>query len=1337
MASFERYLNLTTFTIALKVSYLSLLRSIRLVQLIALLFFSVQVNGQNNVYVSDASGSNTAGCGSQGSPCQTIQYAVDNIAADGDTIKIDTGLYQLASSVNQYTPVVLIPEDMSLSFVGTDSGLGTRIDGDTTRRGFLYLYAGTSCPSSDTNNEVMDTLDFYFQDIIIQNCHIVETCGNTTYAYGGGMRLDCDSSSVMNVNIDRCIFRNNRSYDISGPNIGARSASGGAIYIFGRRFSGYTNPALYAQAHITNCDFSGNYCNQISNGGHGGAILLRDLDTASVTNSSFCDNYVYSQNADNGDLQRDRNAGGALCIYDRTNSNPGKKYHVDACTFINNQATVAGNLNFPSEGGAIFLTRGDNLNSTTTATIHLSNTDFYNNNVEAGIEHYDKNSGTIDTSGIGFNAYYSQFEIDLGDDTTICDGDTLLLDATITGGEYAWMDGSTTATYAVVVGDTYMVTVTVGSCEVSDTIVVDVAIPPVVDLGPDTTICPDDTILLDAFTSGASYTWNTGSNDSVISVSSAGSYWVEAEISGCVGTDTIQVDTVSISPVDLGNDTILCDNAVLNLNVFQSGATYAWQDGSTLSTFLVTTAGTYMVTMSEASCSFDDQIVIDYGETPEVDLGVDQIVCPYDSVNLDVSTPNATYLWNNGDTTSTQLITSQGIYWVAVDSFGCVGSDTISIDTIELAPVNLGPDTQLCGAETMVLNAFQSGASFLWSTGETQQAITVTSAAIYSVTVSKSGCDYEDDIIVTYQAYPIVDLGEDQTICPYDNIALDATNAGAQYLWNTGETSASIVVSDEDEFTVAVNLNGCWAFDTILIDTIVIPASYLGNGQLLCPGDVFTLDATTNNASAYLWNDGSTQSTYTNDEQGVYWVQVTVDFCEVTDSVFIDYVEEPTDIIGGDVSICEGQDITLAIGPGGLSNYLWSTGSSQPSITVSAAGQYWASVTKQGCPFSDTLDLSIKPLPNIPFGEDRELCDGDSVFLDATNPNALYAWNNGYDGPSKVVTKTGTYSVSVYMNGCYADESITLTFKPNPVPELGEDVSKCESYTHTFNAYRKMFDSYSWSNGSNDSAITVSQAGVYGVTVSMDGCFGSDSAAMNINALPEVDLGPDTIICEGFEHELNAEVSGDVLYQWHDGSEEPTFNVWRPGIYSVRADRGGCVAKDTIEIAYHPLPNLNLGSDTTICIGDSLLLTSYDSNSTFTWNGSEVKRSQLVIDSSYVWVIGENICGQVYDSILVEVRDCECFMYIPKAFTPDADDINESFKPQFDCDVTKYSFVIYNRWGERIFETDNPNKGWDGTRNGHPLGIGAFIYEINYRAQLEHNGSEVSFHKMGTVTLLK
>lgn len=1292
---------------------------------------------QNTVHVSIASGANTSTCGSLGSPCLTIQYAVDTIAMDGDTIKIDTGLYQLASSVNQYIPVVKIPEGKSLSFIGTPTGLGTRIDGDTTRRGFLYYYAGTGCQTGYANDGIDDTLRFYFKDLIIQNCHIKETCGNITYAYGGGMRLDCDSASEMYVNIEDCIFRFNRSYDVPGSYANGRSGSGGAIFIYGRRNANSTGPSDYAEAFIRNCDFTGNYANHYYNGGHGGAVLLRDLDTAAVVNSSFCDNYVYSGGADNGDLQHDRNAGGALCFYDLTSTTPGHGYHIDSCTFINNSALAAGNFFYKSEGGAVFFTKGDVLNATSSATLHISNSNFYGNIVETGIEHFDKNGGTLDTSSIGFNQMYNQFEVGLGNDTSFCEGDTLILDAGIPGGIYLWQDGSTGSTYNVVQADTYMVTVTVGTCEVSDTIIVDVIPYPIVNLGNDTSLCPYDSFTVNVSTAGASYLWSNGTIDSVLTINGAGVYWVEVDVANCVSSDTILVDTVAVSAVNLGPDTLLCDNATLTLNAQQVGASYLWQDGSTANSFTVISAGVYWVNVSKGPCNVKDTIVVSYGNTPTVDLGPDQTICPYDSVSLNAFVTGASYMWSTGATTADIVVSDEGTYWVEVDNNGCAGTDTVQIDTIILAPVNLGPDTQLCDNQTINLNAYQLGATYLWQDGSINPNFNVSQAGSYSVTVTKSGCSYSDGIVITYQSYPVIELGSDTTICPYDDISLNALNAGAQYLWSTGATTPTISVSEKGNYSVSVNLNGCWSFDNINVDTVVIPPSYLGPDQLLCPGDVFTLDATTSQANGYLWQDGSMGSSFIGDQAGLYWVEVSVDVCIVRDSIQVNYVAPPTDIIGDDISICEDQSVTLSIWPTGLANFTWSTGSSQQSIVVNSGGMYWAHVTKQGCPFGDTVNVEFRPLPVVDFGPDREACDGDSVILKATNPNAQYVWNNGSTLPSKKVKKTGTYSVSVYMDGCFTEESVYIEFKPNPVPELLNDITVCENVSHVFNAYRKSFDAYYWSNGSTDSAIVADEAGTYTVTVWMDGCSGADSVNFYQLPLPEVHLGRDSIFCEGDEIILDATVDGAAAYQWQDKSTNPVYTVWRPGGYSVVVNRGGCISRDTVNFHMKSYPKLNLGNDTTICIGDSVVYELNDSASVFIWNGDEEKYSHTVNDSAYIWVVGTSYCGTIRDSVTVSVRDCECFMYVPRSFTPDDDGLNDVFLPQFDCDLFNYSLNIYDRWGELIFETIDPSFGWDGKRMNLPVAIGAYVFEVKYDAQLKVNGSAVHFEKVGMVNVLR
>ncbi|GAB5539703.1 MAG: hypothetical protein Salg2KO_18060 [Salibacteraceae bacterium] len=1026
----------------------------------------------------------------------------------------------------------------------------------------------------------------------------METCGNTSYAYGGGMRIDCDSSSKLYVTVEHCIFKNNRSYDISGPNIGGRSASGGAIWIYGRRNPITAVPATYAQAHINNCDFTENYAQQISNGGHGGAVLLRDLDTASVTNSSFCDNYVYSTNADNGDLQHDRNAGGAICVYDLKNTSPGNKYHIDGCTFINNSATVANNtLTFPSEGGAVFLTKGDILSATTTAVLHISNSDFYNNNVQTGIEHIDNNSGTIDTANIGFNGFYNQFQVGLGDDTTLCEGDSMTLDASIVGATYLWENGTTSATRTVTDSGEYSVTVTVGSCEVSDTIIIDVV------------------------------------------------------------------------PI------------------------------------------------------------------PDIDLGADTIICGYDSNLLDAYWPNSTYTWSNLAVDSA-IWAGPGTYWVEVDASGCVDKDTIVIDSVSLSEVDLGPDTTLCGVSSYTMNVAQSGASYLWQNGSTSSTLIANTAGVYSVTVSNQACSYDDDITINFESFPIVNLLDSQTICPYDNAVLDATTANAQYLWNTGSTNAVLNTSQEGLYIVAVDVNSCVTYDTAYVDTIEIPPSFLGPDLLLCPGQSYAFDASTTGA-AYLWHNGQTGATFSGSLAGQYWVQVSKENCVVSDSITIQFVTPPSDLIGDDINVCEDQTVILTVYPNGLNNFIWSTGSNAQEITVTTPGQYRVTASKSGCPFSDSVEVTHRPLPKIDLGGDREVCDGETVVLDVSNLGGSYHWANGSNKSVRKIKTTGTYSVTVNVDECLSSETVFIRFKPNPTPNLKEDITKCAGRPHTFDAFRASFDGYLWQNGSVESTITVTKVDTVWVRVSMDGCYGYDTVLFNHTEKPELDLGADTIICGEGELELDAKVTGNAYYEWHDKSTAPTFLVWRSGTYHVTVRREGCTAKDSIRVEYKPYPKIELGNDTLMCIGDSIRFFSDDSLSTFIWNGEIESHSYSINDSGTVTVVGDGYCGSIHDTVYVSVRDCDCYMYIPNTFSPDGDDINDEFLTQFDCDLSDFSMVIRDRWGRIVFESTNPSEAWDGTKTGYPVEIGAYVYELRYNARLRHSESKVHYQKSGVLNVLR
>ena len=259
--------------------------------------------------------------------------------------------------------------------------------------------------------------------------------------------------------------------------------------------------------------------------------------------------------------------------------------------------------------------------------------------------------------------YAAPVQVQLGNDTTVCAGDTLALDATTAGGSYLWQDTSTGASFDVTSPGTFYVEVTVGNCKGSDTLLVQYDPPVLVTLGNDTTLCPGATLLLDATTAGATYRWQDLSTNSTFMVTASGSYYVDVLIGNCSGSDTVQIQYDSQIQVSLGNDTTLCEGDTLILDATTAGASYLWQDASTNALFPVSAAGTYYAEVSIGNCSGADTILVSYFPEILVDLGNDTTLCDGDTLILDVATTGGSYQWQDNSTDSTFLV---GAAWTVL-----------------------------------------------------------------------------------------------------------------------------------------------------------------------------------------------------------------------------------------------------------------------------------------------------------------------------------------------------------------------------------------------------------------------------------------------------------------------------------------------------------------------------------------------------------------------------------------------------------------------------------------------------------------------------------------------
>ncbi|HFC01276.1 MAG TPA: hypothetical protein ENJ53_10770, partial [Phaeodactylibacter sp.] len=427
-----------------------------------------------NTHVSDATGVDVFMCGQPGSPCKTIQYALDNVICTGDTIFIHSGTYGLPAATPDTIPVVLIPEDYTVTFFGVEDNGEVIIDGGNMRRGFVYNYSGTNCPPVLPDNGIDISHQINFTHLTIQNTEsLEEICvDGTSSAAGSALYLVNALESTLDITIDDCKFLNNISIDDDANN-DERTASG-AIFFNGRvddNSSANTNSSI----SITNSEFSNNRAEQDANGGTGGALALFLVAEINISDSYFCNNSVFTSGGDAGDFDLNRNAGGAIVIYDQTNSSPPDNHHhtIDNCYFFDNSATSTNGGSFlnNSEGGAIFLGRGSsNQTATSTATLNITNSHFYNNTIETGVEHFDNTVGTIIQSGNILEN--NPFTFSLGNDTTICNIDSITIGTSILGSNYAWNTGATTPMITVSDTGMYILNISMGACEYVDTIVI-------------------------------------------------------------------------------------------------------------------------------------------------------------------------------------------------------------------------------------------------------------------------------------------------------------------------------------------------------------------------------------------------------------------------------------------------------------------------------------------------------------------------------------------------------------------------------------------------------------------------------------------------------------------------------------------------------------------------------------------------------------------------------------------------------------------------------------------------------------------------------------------------
>lgn len=497
-----------------------------------------------------------------------------------------------------------------------------------------------------------------------------------------------------------------------------------------------------------------------------------------------------------------------------------------------------------------------------------------------------------------------------------------------------------------------------------------------------------------------------------------------------------------------------------------------------------------------------------------------------------------------------------------------------------------------------------------------------------------------------------VEAGPDQEVCEGSAVTVNGSGA-ASYTWDNGVTDGVAFNPPVGTTTYTVTgYDGGGAVvgtDQLEITVNALPSVGAGVDQTLCnDGTQITLNGS--GATSYVWDNGITNGSAFTPALGTTTYTVTgtdANGCVNTDQVDVIVNPLPTIGAGTDLSVCDGEQVTLS-GTGGIS-YVWDNGVVDNTAFLpptSTTTTYTVTGTDaNGCENTDQVDVTSLQGPWVDAGNTQTVCDGNQVTLAATGA-VSYVWDNGVTDNVAFIPPSGattTYTVTgTDANGCETSDQVNVVSVAPPAVDAGADQTICDGDLVTLSGAGAV--NYVWDNGVTNGVAFNPPGGTtttYSVTgTDANGCVNTDQVTITSVAAPTVDAGSDLEVCEGTSVTLTATGSGTIT--WDNGVTDglaftPTVGTTT---YTVTAAfGGGCSAQDDVNVTVNANPTVNAGLDQNLCEGTQTNLTATGATS-YVWDNGVVNGQTFTpsIGSTTYNVVGTDANGCIgTDAVVINV----------------------------------------------------------------------------------------------------